>query len=139
MREIADSTVADYRRKRNAVSIDANSAYQVIAFEDLPPIECPCGIARRGLLDVPSVPYSLHVTEISAIARSHYHKATTETYFVLDCDADAALELDGERISIRQQSAIVIHPGTRHRAIGTMRIMLIASPKFDPLDEWFDD
>jgi hypothetical protein len=35
--------------------------------------------------------------------------------------------------------AIVIPPGTRHRAVGKIKVAIVASPKFDPADEWFDD
>jgi mannose-6-phosphate isomerase-like protein (cupin superfamily) len=112
--------------------------FEVIDFEALPKIACPCGSARRGLMEVASVPYSLHVTEISQAAQVHYHKVTTETYFFLECDADATMELNGCLVPVSPQMAIVIHPHTRHRGVGAMKVVLIASPKFDPTDEWFD-
>ncbi len=89
-------------------------------------------------MDLSSVPYSLHVTEISQDAQVHYHKRLTETYFVLQCEADAAIELDGELLPLKPHLAIVIHPGTRHRAVGKMKVLIVASPKFDSTDEWFD-
>ncbi|GAB5403308.1 MAG: hypothetical protein Aurels2KO_15390 [Aureliella sp.] len=89
-------------------------------------------------MDVESVPYSLHVTEISVNAKTHYHKRLTETYFILESDPDAALELDGELHPVSPKTAFVIHPGTRHRAVGKMTVVIVASPKFDPEDEWFD-
>lgn len=114
------------------------SGYEILDYPLLPGISCPCGTARRGLMQVESVPYSLHVTEISLDARAHYHKRLTETYFVLDCQADAAIELDGQVIPLKPHMAVVIHPGTRHRALGRMKLLIVASPKFDPTDEWFD-
>ncbi|MEZ6136015.1 MAG: cupin domain-containing protein [Pirellulaceae bacterium] len=116
----------------------SRNAFEIIDFQHLPGTACPCGVARRGLMDTPSVPYSLHLTDISVDAKVHYHKHTTETYFILDCDPDAALELDGQHIRVTPHTAITIHPGTRHRAVGKMKIVLVASPKFDPADEWFD-
>ncbi|MCR9291212.1 MAG: cupin domain-containing protein [bacterium] len=113
-------------------------AFEFLDYESLPGTPCPCGTARRGLMDVASVPYSLHVTEISEDARAHYHKKITETYFVLECDEDAEIELDGDRFPLKPSTAVVIHPGTRHRAVGKMKVVIIASPKFDPTDEWFD-
>ena len=89
-------------------------------------------------MDVSTVPYSLHVTEISLDARAHYHKRITETYFILECDDDACIELDGQHLPVQPRTAILIHPGTRHRAIGKMKVVIVASPKFDPSDEWFD-
>ena len=114
------------------------SGYEILDYPLLPGVSCPCGTARRGLMQVESVPYSLHVTEISLDARAHYHKRLTETYFVLDCQDDAAIELDGQVIPLKPHLAVVIHPGTRHRALGRMQVLIVASPKFDPTDEWFD-
>lgn len=112
--------------------------YGIIRFEQLDPTPCPCGFARRALLDDPSVPYSLHITVISREARLHYHKHLTETYFILESSPDAAMELDGDIVQVSPGQAVVIRPGTRHRALGEMKVMIIASPKFDPADEWFD-
>ncbi len=89
-------------------------------------------------MDVPSVPYSLHVTDIHADAKTHYHKTLTETYYVLECEADAYIELDGERMRVHPNMAVVIHPYTRHRAVGKMRVLIVVTPKFDPADEWID-
>jgi mannose-6-phosphate isomerase-like protein (cupin superfamily) len=114
------------------------AGYEIVDYPQLPGTACPCGTARRGLMELDSVPYSLHVTTISIDARVHYHKRLTETYFVLECEADAELELDGQRIALKPHVAVVIHPGTRHRAIGQMKVLIVASPKFDPSDEWFD-
>jgi len=115
-----------------------NAGYQVVDYNSLPGIACPCGTARRGLMDIASIPYSLHVTQIEATAKTHYHKHLTETYFILECEENAYLELDGERVPVRPQMAFAIHAGTRHRAVGNMKVLIVASPKFDPADEWFD-
>ena len=112
--------------------------YEIVDYVSLPGIACPCGTARRGLMDVDSVPYSLHVTQIEATAKTHYHKRLTETYFILECELGAHLELDGENVPVETNRAFVIHPGTRHRAVGKMKVLIVASPKFDPTDEWFD-
>ena len=115
-----------------------NSKYKIVNYATLPGIACPCGTARRGLMDLDSVPYSLHVTQIEAAAKTHFHKRLTETYFILECDEGSCLELDGELVPVFPNLAVVIHPGTRHRALGNMKVLIVASPKFDPSDEWFD-
>jgi mannose-6-phosphate isomerase-like protein (cupin superfamily) len=112
--------------------------YDVLDYTTMEGVPCPCGVARRGLMDVASVPYSLHVTQISQTAKTHYHKRLTETYFILECEPDAYIELDGQSVHLAPSMAIVIHPGTRHRAVGTMKVLIVASPKFDPADEWLD-
>lgn len=117
---------------------DTFPGFEILDFETLPGVPCPCGLAKRGLLDDATVPYSLHLTSISEEARTHYHKSITETYFVVECGENAQMELDGECIALRPHMTVVIRPGTRHRAIGRMKVVIVASPKFDPADEWFD-
>ena len=107
-------------------------------FADIAGVPCPCGTARRAFADVAEFPGTVHITEISADAQRHYHKKLTETYFILECDLDAHMELDGEMIPIRERQCIVIPPGVRHRASGRMTVLIIVLPDFDPADEWFD-
>ena len=107
-------------------------------FADIAGVPCPCGTARRAFADVAEFPGTVHITEISADAQRHYHKKLTETYFILECDHDAQIELDGEMIPIRAWQCIVIPPGVRHRASGRMTVLIIVLPGFDQADEWFD-
>lgn len=79
---------------------------------------------------------SVHQVEIKLDAQTHYHKSMTEIYVVLEGTGE--MELDGERIPLRPMTSVMIKPGCRHRAIGTLKILNIAIPKFDPADEWFD-
>jgi mannose-6-phosphate isomerase-like protein (cupin superfamily) len=112
--------------------------YEVVDFADIPAVPCPCGTARRALADVADYPGTIHMTEIADDARVHYHRRLTETYYILSCDADAAMQLNDDRIPLRPGMLVMIRPGTRHRAIGRMRVLIVALPKFDPEDEWFD-
>ena len=119
-------------------SRSAHPGYEIVDFPQLPPVACPCGFARRGLAEVADFPGTVHVTQISEDARLHYHKRLTETYYILECGPDARLQLDDEQIDVRPGMCILIRPGTRHRAIGKMRVLILVLPKFDPNDEWFD-
>ena len=38
----------------------------------------------------------------------------------------------------KPMTSVMIKPGCRHRAVGRLKILNIAIPKFDPHDEWFD-
>lgn len=111
-------------------------AYRVVHFDDLPGIPCPCGTARRAFTDLEDYPATLHRTQIDGEAAAHYHRRLTELYYILECDAGAALELDGQRISIRSGTCVLIPPGVVHRAIGRMTILNFVVPKFDPADEF---
>jgi mannose-6-phosphate isomerase-like protein (cupin superfamily) len=110
--------------------------YAVAQLPELPPIACPCGTARRAFAELPGAPMSVHLTEISVDAKTHYHKTLTETYVVLE--GEGFLELDGERVPLRPLTAVTIRPGCRHRAVGKLKILNFVVPAFDPADEWFD-
>lgn len=112
---------------------------EVVDFADVPPVDCPCGVARRAFADVEDFPGTLHVTEISEDAKLHYHKTLTETYYFLECESDAQMQLDGQTIDVRPGMSVMIRPGVRHKAIGRMKVLIVVLPKFDPQDEWFDE
>ncbi|HEY1376748.1 MAG TPA: cupin domain-containing protein [Gemmataceae bacterium] len=108
----------------------------VADFETIAPVPCPCGFSRRAFAGLPASPVTLHRVDISLDAKVHFHKRLTEVYYVLDCDAGAALELDGERVPVRPGIAVLIPPYTPHRAVGKMRVLVLSHPQFDPADEW---
>ena len=116
----------------------ARAGFEIVDFAEIPPVACPCGAARRAFADVDDFPGTLHVTEISADARLHYHKRLTETYYFLECQQGARMQLDDELIEVRPGMSILIRPGVRHRAIGKMKVLIVVLPKFDSADEWFD-
>jgi len=114
------------------------AGYELADFSQIQGVPCPCGTARRAFADVEDFPGTVHVTEICMSAKLHYHKQLTETYYFLECDADAQMQLDDEIIDVKPGMSIMIRPGTRHRALGQMKVLILVLPKFDPADEWFD-
>ena len=114
------------------------AGYELADFSQILGVPCPCGTARRAFVDVEDFPGTVHVTEICMSAKLHYHKQLTETYYFLECDADAQMQLDDEIIDVKPGMSIMIRPGTRHRALGQMKVLILVLPKFDPADEWFD-
>ena len=124
---------------RTAIEPDAGSKpYRLVDFAAIPGVPCPCGTARRAFADVAEFPGTVHVTEISAEARLHYHRRLTETYYFLECGEGASMQLDDELIPVKPGLCIMIPPGVRHRANGRMKVLIVVLPKFDPEDEWFD-
>jgi len=117
----------------------AERGFEVVDFNEIEGVPCPCGSARRAFADVDDFPATVHVTEISTDAKLHYHKQLTETYYFLECDSGARMQLDDQFIDVHPGMSIMIRPGTRHRAIGEMKVLIMVFPKFDPADEWFDD
>ena len=114
--------------------------YHVCQLDQVPPVPCPCGQARRAFAtsgpesERPAA--SVHLVEVSADARPHYHRHMTEIYLVLE--GEGHLELDGERVPVKPMTAVYIRPGCRHRAVGKMKIVNIPVPAFDPADEFED-
>lgn len=110
--------------------------YRMVNFSDIPGVPCPCGTAHRAFDDFPEFPGTVHVTEIKVDAELHFHKKLTETYFFLECEPDARMQLDEDTVAVAPGTCIVIPPGVRHRAIGKMKVLIIVLPKFDASDEW---
>lgn len=110
--------------------------YLVSQLDEVPPLRCPCGFARRAFAGVAENVASLHLVDIQEDSRVHYHKRMTEIYLVLEGEGE--MELDGVRIAVKPMAAIYIKPGCRHRAIGKLKIVNIPVPAFDETDEWFD-
>ena len=106
----------------------ASRGYEIVDFNELSPTACPCGQARRAFLNADDFPLTIHRTEISAAAKTHFHNRLTETYYILHCEADAAMALDGKIFPVRPGMCILIRPGVRHRAIGRMTVLIVVSP-----------
>lgn len=113
--------------------------FEFVDFSRLPATDCPCGTARRGFTETPDFPGTFHLTEISKTAKKHYHQDHLEVYYFLECQDDAQMELDDHYYPIQAGQCLLIRPGTRHRAIGEMKVLILSMPKFDPLDEFFGD
>ncbi len=110
--------------------------YLLAHLDEIDPVRCPCGFARRAFGTPDNTVATLHLVDIEEDARTHYHRKMTEIYLILE--GEGFIELDGERIPVRPMTSIMIKPGCRHRAIGQMKIINVPIPAFDPADEWFD-
>jgi mannose-6-phosphate isomerase-like protein (cupin superfamily) len=119
-------------------SATTKAPFELVDFAKLPGVPCPCGTARRALADVEDFPGTIHVTEIALDNQLHYHKRLTETYYFLECEPGAQMQLNDEVLDVQPGTCVMIRPGTRHRAIGRMKVLIVVYPKFDPADEWFD-
>ena len=104
--------------------------------DDLSPAKCPCGFTRRAFIHPDNEVASLHLVEITSDSKTHYHKKMTEIYLVLE--GEGHIELDGDKVPVKPLSTVLIKPGCRHRAVGNLKVSVIAIPTFDENDEWFD-
>ena len=121
----------------NADNKNEKKRYRFVQLDTLAAMNCPCGQTRRAFADDPDKTATVHLLEISADSKTHYHKNTTEIYFVLH--GEGVLELDGQSVQVKPLTAVMIKPHCRHRAVGKLTIINIPIPAFDPADEFFDE
>jgi mannose-6-phosphate isomerase-like protein (cupin superfamily) len=71
-------------------------------------------------------------------ATRHYHRQTTEVYYILE--GSGKMELDREWVDLEPGTVVWIEPGTRHRVVSEagLKTIVFAIPAFRPDDEWFD-
>ena len=66
-----------------------------------------------------------HAVDIDG-AKLHYHKRSTELYYVLDGSGSGIL--DGAELPVAKGSLVHIPPGVVHGARGRMRVLVIGIP-----------
>jgi mannose-6-phosphate isomerase-like protein (cupin superfamily) len=119
------------------MSVANSQGYLIKKLPEASSVPCPCGQSTRLLTAVDGAPCSLHVTAIRDSAR-HYHRETTEVYYILE--GTGKIELNNDWHAIEPGTVIWIEPGTRHRVVSEAGISTIVFglPAFNPADEWFD-
>lgn len=119
----------------NPPSETKEARYRVAQLDAIDAVSCPCGQARRAFVAADNPVATIHMVDISAESRPHFHKKMTEIYLVLE--GEGQLELDGDIVPLKPLTAVLIKPGCKHRAVGNLRIINIPVPAFDPTDEHF--
>jgi mannose-6-phosphate isomerase-like protein (cupin superfamily) len=111
--------------------------YLVRRLADAPTVPCPCGESTRPLTAADGAPCSLHVTAMRDAVR-HYHRDSTEVYYILD--GTGKIELSGDWFDVAPGTVIHIEPGTRHRIVSEtgLKTIVVAIPPFRAEDEYFD-
>ncbi len=118
------------------IGAERGERYQLLHMARIAPVPCPCGQSRRAFIDDVDQAASFHIVEIKADSERHYHRKLTEIYHVLE--GTGTMELDGAVFPIEPGTTVLIKPGCRHRAVGKLKIAVVAIPAFDPTDEWLD-
>lgn len=75
-----------------------------------------------------------HAVDIDG-AKLHYHKRSTELYYVLD--GEGIVLLDGQEHEVRKGSLVHIPPGVVHGAKGRMRVLVVGVPDIAD-DDYFE-
>ena len=77
-----------------------------------------------------------HAVDIDG-ARDHYHKRSTELYYVLE--GEGTVRLDGVEHPVRKGSIVHIPPGVVHGAKGRVRVLVVGIPDIADDDLFFPD
>ena len=77
-----------------------------------------------------------HAVDIDG-AREHYHKRSTELYYVLE--GEGTVTLDGVEHPVRKGSAVLIPPGVVHGAKGRVRVLVVGIPDIADDDLFFPE
>ena len=111
--------------------------YVVRRVSEAPTVPCPCGQSTRPLTSADTPTCSLHVTFITDSVR-HYHRESTEIYYILE--GQGKMELNDDEVAIEPGMVILIEPGTRHRVMSAegIRTIVFTVPPFRANDEYFD-
>lgn len=112
----------------------ASPRFAVAQLDEIPPTPCPCGQARRAFKEDWNTLATVHLTDIHADSKAHYHQKMTEIYIVLE--GEGHLEADGQIIPLKPMTTVMIRPGCVHRAVGKLKIINVPMPPFDPADEF---
>ena len=75
-----------------------------------------------------------HAVDIDG-ARPHYHKRSTELYYVLD--GDGTVTVDGVEHCVKKGSLVHIPPLVVHSAVGRMRVLVVGIPDISD-DDYFE-
>ena len=106
-----------------------NSLAPLVRHEgDCPNERSPCGwrhllLSRQDKDD--GIAAWAHVVDIDG-AREHYHKRSTELYYVLE--GSGTVCLDGIEHEVKKGSIVHIPPGVVHGAKGRVRVLVIGIP-----------
>ena len=112
----------------------AAKGYLVRHLRDATVVPCPCGTSNRIFTRDDTPVANLHVTEITD-SRKHYHKKATEYYYILE--GNGKMELNDDVIELEPGLAILIPPGTAHRAYGNIKTLIVVIPAAEHGDEYF--
>ena len=77
-----------------------------------------------------------HAVDIDG-AREHYHKLSTELYYVLE--GEGTVVLDGVEHPVRKGSIVHIPPGVVHGARGRVKVLVVGIPDIADDDLFFPE
>ena len=111
--------------------------YAVRRLDEVELFRSVCGFRQSIITHADSKELSLSYLHITDFARKHYHKQTTEIYYVLEGTGE--MELDDETVEMLPGTCVLIEPGCRHTARGDLKVIIIGVPPFREADVHYDE
>jgi mannose-6-phosphate isomerase-like protein (cupin superfamily) len=102
-----------------------DKGYLLRHLRDARTVPSHCGASHRIFTRKKTPPVSLHMTEITDSKR-HSHADLTEYYYILE--GTGKMELGPDVVDLEPNLAILIRPGTAHRAYGDIKALIIMVP-----------
>lgn len=118
------------------MSITAAKGYMVRRLSEAPTVRSECGQSTRPLTYKDTEVCNLHVTVIKDSTK-HYHRATTEVYYILQ--GRGKMELNDDVIDIEPGLIIYIEPYVAHRLVSEegVQTIVFGVPAYRPDDEFY--
>jgi mannose-6-phosphate isomerase-like protein (cupin superfamily) len=112
------------------------TGYLIRRLEEAPTVECVCGESTRPLTYLDTPVCNLHVTRITDSVK-HYHRETTEVYYILQ--GRGKMELNDDVVEVGPGMVIYIEPYTAHKLTSAegVRTIVFGVPAWRPEDEYF--
>mgnify|MGYP006273666969 CR=1 FL=1 len=110
--------------------------YVARKMEDVEPLQCLCGSSTRIITREDGPELGFHIVHIQDSTR-HYHKNTTEIYYILE--GSGYLEVGDDTLELTPGMTVKIEPGTVHRGYGDFKTIVVCSPALDESDEYLED
>ncbi|HEV3144457.1 MAG TPA: cupin domain-containing protein [Gemmataceae bacterium] len=113
-----------------------SKGYLVRRVDAAPTVPCPCGQSTRPLTIADTPVCNLHMTFITDSVK-HYHRETTEVYYILE--GRGKMELNDDVIDIEPGMVIYIEPFTAHRLVSNdgVRTIVFGVPAYKQEDEFY--
>jgi mannose-6-phosphate isomerase-like protein (cupin superfamily) len=84
-----------------------------------------CGQIRCLIEEKDGAAGEVHQVEIQD-AKLHYHLRTDEFYYVID--GQGTMELDDQKIELRQGVVVYVPRGIKHKATGNLKVLVVCVP-----------
>lgn len=98
---------------------------------------CPCGWTWQASAGQAISGTTISWVGITKEGRTRYHKRLAEIDYVQE--GRGRIELNGRGVTLQPHTEVLLLLlRTCHRVVGRLNILNLASPQFDPKDEYFD-